>query len=172
MTLSTLNMSIYSNVTEQDLINLPKLAEQLKNQSYLKIKIRILKQTHDIKLAESLSPITKKLNIIIDSIKKTGGVIKELKSADNIKAQPKSPTFSNSMQEMIGSLMNSRSSLKITQYESGRANSLGVPNQLSEADTIKKVKVSLIELQKHISFIIKIIHWWDYEKWRWYLNDV
>ena len=55
-------MSIYSNVTEQDLINLRKLAEQQKNQRAEKIKNRILKQTHDIKLAESLSPITKKLD--------------------------------------------------------------------------------------------------------------
>ena len=56
-------MSIYSNVTEQDLINLRKLAEQRKEQRALKIENRILKQTHDIKLAESLSPITKKLEV-------------------------------------------------------------------------------------------------------------
>ena len=49
-------MSIYSNVTEQDLINLRKVAEQQKNQRAEKIKNRILKQTHDVKLAESLSP--------------------------------------------------------------------------------------------------------------------
>ena len=54
-------MSIYSNVTEQDLINLCKLAEQQKNQRAEKIKNRNLKQTHDIKLAESLSPSNKKL---------------------------------------------------------------------------------------------------------------
>ena len=53
-------MSIYSNVTEQDLINLRKLAEEQKEQRALKIQNRILKQTHDIKLTESLSPITKK----------------------------------------------------------------------------------------------------------------
>ena len=52
-------MSIYSNVTKQDLVNLRKLAEQHKEQRALKIKNRISKQTHDIKLAESLSPITK-----------------------------------------------------------------------------------------------------------------
>ena len=57
-------MSIYSNVTEQDLINLHKLAEQQKNQRAIKIKNRILKQTHDHKLAESLSPITKKLKLM------------------------------------------------------------------------------------------------------------
>ena len=54
-------MSIYSNVTEQDLNNLRKSAEQQKNQRALQIKNRLLKQTHDIKLAESLSPITKKI---------------------------------------------------------------------------------------------------------------
>ena len=53
-------MSDYSNVTEQDLIHLRKLAEQQKNQRAPKIKNRILKQTHDVKLAESLSPITNK----------------------------------------------------------------------------------------------------------------
>ena len=59
-------MSIYSNVTEKHLDNLRKLAEQQKNQRAHQIKNRILKQTHDIKLAESLSPITEKL----DEIKK------------------------------------------------------------------------------------------------------
>ena len=57
-------MSIYSNVTEQELDNLRKLAEQQKEQRALKIKNRNLKQTHDFKLAESLSPITKKLDEI------------------------------------------------------------------------------------------------------------
>ena len=59
-------MRIFSNVTEQDLINLRKLAEQQKNQRAEKIKNRIFKQTHDVRLAESLSPITEK----IDEVKK------------------------------------------------------------------------------------------------------
>ena len=63
-------MSIYSNVTEQDMINLHKLAEQQKSQRAHKIKNRILKQTHDIKLAESLSPITKKLDEVKESTQK------------------------------------------------------------------------------------------------------
>ena len=42
-------MSIFSNVTEQDLINLRKLTEQEKNHRALKNKNRILKQTLDIK---------------------------------------------------------------------------------------------------------------------------
>ena len=47
-------MKIYPNVFEEKLINLRKLAEEQKNQRALKIKNRILKQTHDIKLAESI----------------------------------------------------------------------------------------------------------------------
>ena len=70
-------MSIYSNVTEQDLDNLRKLAEQQKNQRALKIKNRILKQTHDDKLAESLSPITKRLDELKESTEKLGDVIKD-----------------------------------------------------------------------------------------------
>ena len=69
-------MSLYSNVTEQDLIILRKLAEQQKNQRARKIKYIILKETHDIKLAESLSPITKRLDEVKESTQKVGDVIK------------------------------------------------------------------------------------------------
>ena len=69
-------MSIYSNVTEKDLINLRKLAEQQKEQRALKNKNIILKQTHDVKLAESLSPITEKLDEINKSTQDLGAVIK------------------------------------------------------------------------------------------------
>ena len=72
-------MSIYSNVTEQDLDNLRKLAEQQKNQRALEIKNRNLKQVHDIKLAESLSPITKKLDEVKKTTQELGDVIKESK---------------------------------------------------------------------------------------------
>ena len=58
-------MSIYSNVTEKDLDNLRELAQQQKEQRALKIKKkRILKETHDIKLADSLSHITKRLDLV------------------------------------------------------------------------------------------------------------
>ena len=76
-------MSIYSNVSEQGLVNLRKLAHQQKEQRALKIKNRILKQTHDIKLAESLSPITKRLDDVKESTEKLGDIIKE--------SQPKTP---------------------------------------------------------------------------------
>ena len=70
-------MSINSNVSEQELIFLRKLAEQQKEQRALKIKNRILKQTHDIKLAESLSPITNKLDEVKESTQKIGEIVKE-----------------------------------------------------------------------------------------------
>ena len=70
-------MSIYSNVTEQDFMNLRELAEQQKDQRALKNKNRILKQTHDVKLAESLCRITKKLEEIKESTQKIGEIVKE-----------------------------------------------------------------------------------------------
>ena len=70
-------MSKYSNVTEQDLINLRKTAEEQKNQRALKIKNRSLKQTNDLKLAESLSPMTKNLDEVNHSTKNLGDVLKE-----------------------------------------------------------------------------------------------
>ena len=142
-------MSIHSNVTEEDLINLRKLANQQKDQRAIKIKNRISKQTHDIKLAESLSPITKKLDTINDSTKEIGEVIKESNSKVDIKALPNSSKFSNSMRQMIGSLMISQNSLKITQDESGKANILGVPIQISEGDIIK-IKENDYELTPEI----------------------
>ena len=125
-------MSIYFNVTEEDMNNLRKLAEQQKNQRALKIEIRMLKQTHDVKLTESLSPINKKLDKINETTKKLGDVIKESKlEIDNLKPLPNSSNFSISMRQMIGSLMNSRSSPILTQEDLGQANILGIPIQTS-----------------------------------------
>ena len=64
-------MSIYSNVTEEDLDNLRKLAQQQKNQRAEKIKNRILQQTHDKKLTDSFSPITDRLHERCEIIKKS-----------------------------------------------------------------------------------------------------
>ena len=142
-------MSIYSNVTEKDLDNLRKLAQQQKEQQALRIKNRILKQTHDVKLAEYLSPVTKKLDTINESTKEIGRVFKETNSMVDIKSLPNSSKFSNAMRQMIGSLMNSRNSLKITQDETGRANISAVPIQISEGDTIK-INENVYELTPEI----------------------
>ena len=63
-------MSIYSKVTQEDLDNLRKLAEQQKNQRAEKIKNRIIEKTHDKRLAESLSPITERLDEVNETTKK------------------------------------------------------------------------------------------------------
>ena len=138
-------MSISSNVTEQDLISLRKLAQQQKEQRAEKIKYRILKQTHDIKLAESLSAITKKLDNINKSTKEIGEVIKgsnsekekiqeivpvEIESEDeniqtNLRALPNSSIFSDQMTKTLERLMCSANSLKIISTPSG-ATILGV----------------------------------------------
>ena len=140
-------MSIYSNVTEQDLINLRKLAQQQKEQQALKIKNRILKETHDNKLAESLSPLTKKLDKIkMSTKKKIRKVIKtsnsenennqeivpvEIESEDEnnqtkLRALPNSSIFSDLMTKTLGNLMSSSNSLKVESTPSG-ATTLGVP---------------------------------------------
>ena len=75
-------MSIQSNVTEEDLNNLRKLAEQQKNQRPLKIKNRILKQTHDFKLAEILSPTTKESDTINKSTKPFSEIVKKSQLED------------------------------------------------------------------------------------------
>ena len=73
-------MSIFSIVTEKDLDNLRKLAQQRKEQRSLIIKNRNLKQTHDVKLAGNLSPIPKKLDSISESTDKIANVVKESNS--------------------------------------------------------------------------------------------
>ena len=142
-------MSTYSNVTEQHLINLRKLAEQQKNQGSLKIKNRTLKQTLDVKLAEYLSPITKKLDEVNKSTQKLGDMIKKPSSKIDLKSLPNILKYSDSMRQMIASLMNSKTSLKIIQDDINRATILGVLNQISENDTMK-TKKNIYELTPEI----------------------
>ena len=78
-------MSIYSNVTERDLINLRKLAEEQKNQPAEKIKNRISKQTHNVILAESFSLITEKLDEVKNSTREVGEIIKKSQPLQNNK---------------------------------------------------------------------------------------
>ena len=84
-------MSIYSNVTEQDSINLRKLTQQQKSQRAHKIKNRILKQTHDKKLAESLSPVTEKLKEVNKSTQQTLSPITEKSDTINESSKESHP---------------------------------------------------------------------------------
>ena len=102
-------MSIYSNVSEQDLINLRNLAQQQKEQRALKIKNRILEKKHDKKLAESLSLLTKRLDLIENNKGETiGNLIEKSESEtpaietqpettaiENIETQPETPAIEN-----------------------------------------------------------------------------
>ena len=70
-------MSIFSKVTEQDLIIRRNLPDQQKEQRAEKSENRILKQTHVIKLAENLSPIIEKLDEVKKTTQDLGDVIKK-----------------------------------------------------------------------------------------------
>ena len=81
-------MSIKSNVTEQDMIILRKLAEQQKNQRVVKIKMIFLKQTLGFKLAESLSPIIKNVDEVNEITKKLGEIVKKSDGEDENTQRP------------------------------------------------------------------------------------
>ena len=160
-------MSIYSNVTEQDLDNLRKLADQQKEQRALN-KNRFLKQTHDKKLAESFSPITKKLDEVNKSTKELGEIVKESNSENennqeivpvevesedeniqtNLRALPNSSIFSDQMTKTLGRLMSSANSLKIKSTPSG-ASILGVPIFTLGGDRIQ-IKDNIYDLTPEI----------------------
>ena len=61
-------MNIYPDLSEKDINNLVELSEHQKNQRAIKIKKRILKQTHDKQIAETFKSITKKLPKSTESI--------------------------------------------------------------------------------------------------------
>ena len=118
-------MSIYSNVTEEDLENLRKLAHQQKNERALKIKNRILKQTHDVKLAENLSPITKKLDEVNKSTqeslspidKKLDTINESTRRVGDIINSKNEIITSNLLKNTFESLENSSNSLKLNKDE-------------------------------------------------------
>ena len=121
-------MSIYSNVTEQDLNNLCQFSEQQKNQRVPKSKNRILKQTHDNKLAESLSPITKNLDQVNETTKKRREFIKESNSANEtpqLAIENNQNDISLLMKERLSSLTRASNSLRLKQDDLGIMSILG-----------------------------------------------
>ena len=112
-------MSIYSNITEQDLEILRKLAEQQKNARALKIKNRILKQTHDIKLAESLSPITKRLDEVNESTRQL------VKKSDIVDENTQTPAIENitgtqSLRDTLTLMKKSKNFFKLQENPDGK----------------------------------------------------
>ena len=125
-----------------------------------------MKQTHDVKLAESLSPITKKVDEVRKSTKELGEIVKEsnyennqeivpveIESEDeniqtNLTALPNSSIFSDQMTKTLGRLMSSANSLKITSSPSG-ASILGVPVYTLGGDRIQ-IKGNIYDLTPEI----------------------
>ena len=68
---------MYRYGTQEDLMIVCKLAEQQKKQRAPKIKNTILQQTHDVKLAEPLSPINKELDEVKECTRKLREVVEE-----------------------------------------------------------------------------------------------
>ena len=151
-------MSIYSNVTEQDLIILRKLAEQQKEQRALNIRNKILEKTHDDKLAKSLSPITERLDKVIRESNSENAnnqeiVPIEIESEDeniqtNLRALPNSFMFSDQMTKTLGRLMSSATFLKIESTPSG-ATILGVLIKTLGGDRIQ-IKDNIYDLTPEI----------------------
>ena len=131
-------MSIFSNVAEKGLIILRKLEEQQKEQRAIKIKNRISKQTHDVKLAKSLSPITKKLdevNKFLSPItKKLDEMVKESNS-ENKKEMVITPSILS--QETYKSSAEANKSLKLNQDKNHNMSLLGVPIRSVGGDKIQ-----------------------------------
>ena len=169
-------MSNYSNVTEQELFILRKIAAQLKNERALQFKIRILKQTHDKKLAEIQSPISKKSHEVNESTTKIGETIRESNSEkesfqevspveivsedenDNIqykiRALPNSNKLSSNLLEFLGALMNSENTLELLQDNSIGASILRTPIYTLGGDRIRKndnIYVLTPEIYKFLS---------------------
>ena len=107
-------MSIYSNVTQEDLDNLRKLAEQQKNQRAEKFKNRIIEKTHDKKLEESLSPITERLDEVNETTKK---LVKKSDIEDGNTQTPaiENTTTSQSLRDTLSFMKRSKNFFKLEQ---------------------------------------------------------
>ena len=110
-------MSIYPNVTEEDLASLEKLANQQKNEKTRKIKNRIFKQTYDIKLAETFEPITKRIDEIVK-------VVKELDSPNIVNnfvlEPPPGVTITDDLFTTLGLMSRNSNKFKTVKDNQGR----------------------------------------------------
>ena len=101
------------------MIILRNFSEQQKNQRAPKIRNRILKQTHDVKLAEFFSPINKKIDEVKESTQKLGDVKKNnttqlatenTHSALPIEKEQKQPgvIYDTSLENKLSNMKNNR----------------------------------------------------------------
>ena len=144
------------------MIILRKVAEQQKNQRALKLKNRILKQTHDVRLAESLSPITKKLDDVSKSTqeslspltKKLDTINESVKESNSKNNKETIVTTSILLRDTFNSLSEAHKSLKLNQEKDGNMNNLGVSIKSLGGDKIQvqdKIYEFTPEIHKDLS---------------------
>ena len=144
-------MSKYPTVTEQHLIDLRNLAEQQKNERTLKIENRVFKLTHDVKLTESFSPITKELDEFNESTQKIGEIVKESKTPqlamennhnaipiENEQIQP-GVIYDTSLENTLNNMKNNTGFFNIEERDSGEIVWNGFP---VEKPVDKKLKIN------------------------------
>ena len=113
------------------MIILRKLAKQQKEQRALKIKNIKLKQTHDVKLAESRSPNTEKLDTIKESTKQLGELVKKLDVEDgNTQTLAIEITStSQSLRDILSFIKKGKFFLKLEQTDRDKVFCNKVPNK-------------------------------------------
>ena len=157
-------MSIYSNITEQGLINLRKLAQQRKEQRDEKIKNRILKQTHDKKLAESLSPITDKLDEVNKTTQEsllpiTKQLAKPDKKSEVIDGNTQTPAIENtnisrSLLDTLAFIKTSKNFFKLTEDGYKYIGMVNILNHLETIEFVLKIENMIyLLIFKHILLI-------------------
>ena len=101
--------------------NLRKIAEHQKNHRATKIENRILKQTHDKKLDEYLSPITRKLDIFNDSTRKVGEIYKKSDVEDENAQTPALEiiTGTQSLRDILTLMKSSKNFFKLEEKSNG-----------------------------------------------------
>ena len=133
------------------MINLSKLADQQKNERALKIKNRILKQTHDVKLAESLSPITKKLDEVnrstqqsLSPIDKKLDTINESTQKVGEIIQEKNSYPDTLFEDTLDKMKNNIGFFNIEEKEDGENFSNGVPVKKKKGQINSKLMIRFL----------------------------
>ena len=108
-------MSIYPKITKEDMNNLSKLADHEKEQKASKIKTRVLKQTHDEKLAETFKPITNKLEKVNTATEKIYRTFITFKNQ-----LPEGVTLSDSLIQSFAFMNESKKFFKIFRNAEGK----------------------------------------------------
>ena len=127
-------MSIYPNVTEEDLASLEKLANQQKNEKARTIKNRVFKQTYDKKLAETFEPVTKKIDQVVEATK-------ELESPNVVNSlvikTPPGITVSEELAVTLGAMKGNRNVFRIAKNEQGQRTINGVDFKIVGENSLK-----------------------------------